>query len=172
MAMRTSASARVRCGWNAPSSGLSRKLLQRRCLLGCRWPVIHRQTQPCGLKKHWLRPCISPTASSIGKVEPSLRCPTTTRPTPMIRRSRVRTYGHANRHQAASCMRHRPYPGASWSRGTAQIGSHALSLCAIRRDSARLGKNNCSFTATRHPASRSTERFSESPLSVATKGFD
>src|SRR5436190_7175718 len=34
---------------------------------------------------------------------------------------------------------------------TAQIGSHALSLCAIRRDSARLGKNNCSFTATRHP---------------------
>ena len=33
---------------------------------------------------------ISPTASSMGKVEPSLRCPTTTRPIPMIRRSPVR----------------------------------------------------------------------------------
>ena len=33
---------------------------------------------------------ISPMASSIGKVEPSLRSPTTTRPTPMILRSPVR----------------------------------------------------------------------------------
>ena len=32
---------------------------------------------------------ISPTASSIGKVEPSLRWPTTTRPIPMMRRSPV-----------------------------------------------------------------------------------
>jgi hypothetical protein len=41
------------------------------------------------VKKRPARDRISPTASSIGKVEPSLRSPTTTRPMPMIRRSPV-----------------------------------------------------------------------------------
>ena len=48
---------------------------------------VRSRTKP--VKKRWSLERISPTASSIGKVEPSLRSPTTTRPMPMMRRSPV-----------------------------------------------------------------------------------
>ncbi len=48
---------------------------------------VRSRTKP--VKKRLSAECISPTESSIGKVEPSLRSPTTTRPMPMIRRSPV-----------------------------------------------------------------------------------
>ena len=41
------------------------------------------------VKKRWSPDRISPTASFIGKVEPSLRWPTTTRSMPMMRFSPV-----------------------------------------------------------------------------------
>ena len=51
------------------------------------WRSVRSRMKP--VKKRCSPERISPTASSIGKVEPSLRSPTTTRPMPMMRRSPV-----------------------------------------------------------------------------------
>jgi hypothetical protein len=60
-------------------------------------------------------------------------------------------------------------PGPDEQRKSVHMHFHYALFAEIL---ARLGENNCSFTATRHPAPRSAARFSESPLTVATKAFD
>jgi len=70
------------------ASGLLWKIrLAMRICVSARWRSLTSRTLP--VKPRWPLTTISRTASSIGKVLPSLRRPTTSRPGPITRASPV-----------------------------------------------------------------------------------
>src|ERR1700674_5616580 len=103
------------------------------------WRSVRSRMNP--VKKRALSDFISPTASSIGKIEPSLRAPTTTRPVPMIRFSPVRKYRSrylSLKHIRLQLARSKEFPAGSARHGydiVAPVDKHGhIDLEAWRKD--------------------------------------